>query len=193
MTSTEHTSGTDRVAEAASGSRAEIIVNIQGDEPLIEPGMIDAAVRPLIDDPALRMCTLKTPITSQSELADPNVVKVVTDKDGYALYFSRSIIPNGAAVGAAVGKGGAPAFKHIGLYVYRRDFLLELSALEPTPLENSEKLEQLRALENGFRIMVVDTPFNPVAVDTEEDLVEVRRIIGSMRNDGENKGEDRDL
>ena len=176
MTSTEHTSGTDRVAEAAGGTKAEIVVNVQGDEPLIEPEMIDAVLRPLIDDPALLMSTLKTPVASTADLTDPNVVKVVTDKEGFALYFSRSAVPSGAAGGGAV--------KHIGLYAYRREFLIEFSKMAPTALEKSEKLEQLRVLENGYRIMVVETPFNPLAVDTEEDLEKVRRIIGEAEARG---------
>lgn len=174
MTSPDHASGTDRIAEAAKAVKASIIVNVQGDEPLIEPDMIDSAVRPLLDDERLKISTLKTKITSEHEYNDPNAVKVVTDKDGFALYFSRSPLPYYRAF---FGEAGAP-YKHIGLYVYRAAFLEKFSKLEATPLERAERLEQLRALENGFKIKVVETPFNPVSVDTAEDLERVRRLFG---------------
>jgi 3-deoxy-manno-octulosonate cytidylyltransferase (CMP-KDO synthetase) len=174
MTSPLHASGTDRVAEAASHIQADIIVNLQGDEPLIDPGLIKAAVRPMLDDPSLSMCTLKTPIIHEEEYLDPNAVKVVTDRDGFALYFSRSPIPS-----CRNGFSGLPCspYKHIGLYVYRRDFLFEFTRMKPTALELSESLEQLRALENGRRIKVVEVRYNPVSVDTPEDLNRVREII----------------
>lgn len=174
MTSSSHTSGTDRVAEAASSIDADIIVNLQGDEPLIEPGLIEAAVRPMLEAPGIVMSTLKTPIAHEDEYLDPNAVKVVTDKDGFALYFSRSPIPfcRKGFAGLPV-----PAYKHIGLYVFQRDFLFEFTKLKPTPLEVSESLEQLRAIENGHRIKVVEVEYNPVSVDTPEDLEKVRRII----------------
>jgi 3-deoxy-manno-octulosonate cytidylyltransferase (CMP-KDO synthetase) len=174
MTSPLHASGTDRVAEAASHIKADIIVNLQGDEPLIDPGLIEASVQPMLDDPSLSMCTLKTPITHEEEYLDPNAVKVTTDRDGFALYFSRSPIP-------FCRKGFAclpiPAYKHIGLYVYRREFLFEFTKMMPTALEISESLEQLRALENGRRIKVVEVQYNPVSVDTPEDLEKVRAIV----------------
>jgi len=176
MTSPAHASGTDRVAEAARGSKADIIVNLQGDEPLIEPEAIDQAVRPLIEDPGLLMCTLKTPITDEEEYRDPNVVKVVTDSEGFALYFSRSPIPYSKRPFSKAGSFSRP-FKHIGLYVFRRDFLFRFSELPPTPLGETEGLEQLRALENGFKIKVVETAYNPVSVDTPEDLERVRAIF----------------
>ncbi len=175
MTSDRHRSGTDRIAEAAAKSAADIIVNVQGDEPLIEPDMIDAAIRPMLEDPDLLMCTLKTPIEVEEEYLSPHSVKVVTDSSGYALYFSRSPIPNHKAFGDAYAT--VEPFKHIGLYVYRRDFLLKLASLSQTPLERIEKLEQLRALENGYRIRVVETPFSPISVDTEEDLLKVRHLV----------------
>ena len=178
MTSAEHSSGTDRIAEAAALSKADIIVNVQGDEPLIEPDMIDAAVAPLLAEPELRIATLKTPIEVDEEFMSPHVVKVVTDGSDFALYFSRSPIPNHLAF--RDGASAVAPYKHIGLYVYRRDFLLEFASLEPSPLERIERLEQLRALENGFRIKVVETQFNPVSVDTEEDLERVRRIAGAL-------------
>jgi 3-deoxy-manno-octulosonate cytidylyltransferase (CMP-KDO synthetase) len=174
MTSSEHVSGTDRVAEAAAATSAGIIVNIQGDEPLIEPEMIDAAVGPMIEDPALSVCTLMTRITDESEYRDPNVVKVVVDAEGFALYFSRSPIPfSKAPFKEAVGA----LFKHVGLYVYSREFLKKFTAMKPAPLEEAEGLEQLRVLHNGIRIKVVETPFNPVSVDTPEDLEMVRRMV----------------
>ncbi len=173
MTSPLHRSGTDRIAEAARGTKADIVVNIQGDEPLIDPESIDGAIRPLLDDPGVQLCTLKTRITREEEFRDPNAVKVVTDKDGFALYFSRSPIP----YNKKPFEGAAPAFKHIGLYVYRREFLFKFSELKPTRLEEAESLEQLRALENGFRIKVVETSYNPVSVDTAEDLDRVRAIM----------------
>jgi len=174
MTSKEHASGTDRVAEAASSIQADIIVNLQGDEPLIDPALIGAAVRPLLDRPDVAMATLKTPITHEEEYLDPNAVKVVTDTAGFALYFSRSPIPF-----CRKGFAGlpAPAYKHIGLYVFRREFLFEFTGTKPTALELSESLEQLRALESGRRIKVVEVEYNPVSVDTPEDLERVRKIV----------------
>lgn len=174
MTSPAHTSGTDRVAEAVRGTHADIIVNVQGDEPLIEPRLIDQAVSPMLDDPGILLCTLKTRIRDEEEYRNPNAVKVVTDKDGFALYFSRSPLPH---YRTPFNEAAHPAYKHIGLYVYRRDFLVEFSSLKPTPLEQSEHLEQLRALENGFRIKVVETDYSPVSVDTPEDLERVRALM----------------
>lgn len=176
MTRATHLSGTDRIAEAASSVDADIVVNIQGDEPLIEPAMIDAAVAPLIEDPALEVATLKTRITEEDEYLDPHAVKVVTDHAGYALYFSRSPIPYARG---GFGSLGRPAFKHIGLYVYRKEFLLSFASLEKSPLEEAEALEQLRALESGVRIRVVETPYNPPSVDTPEDLDRVRAMVSS--------------
>ena len=176
MTGKELRSGTDRVAEAISGIPAEIVVNIQGDEPLIDSRMIDDAIRPLLDCPDILLGTLKTRITDEEQYHDPNVVKVVTDKEGFALYFSRSPIPYGSApfkVNALL------PYKHVGLYVFRRDFLMQFSRLEPSALEKMENLEQLRAIENGFRIKVVETACNPISVDTPEDLEKVRSMIHS--------------
>jgi 3-deoxy-manno-octulosonate cytidylyltransferase (CMP-KDO synthetase) len=167
MTRSDHVSGTDRVAEVASAESAEIVVNIQGDEPLIDPAAIDAAVLPLVDDPSIPMATLKKEIEDPREIADPNVVKVVTDLAGNALYFSRSTIPHVRELG---GVKPAPYYKHIGLYVYRRDFLLGYSDLPIGPLEQAERLEQLRALENGHPIRVVETEYESIGVDTPADL-----------------------
>jgi len=171
MTSPGHLSGTDRVAEVAAGRpEARVIVNIQGDEPLIDPAAIDAAVRAILNDPALPMTTLSKRIERVDEITNPNVVKVVTGLTGDAIYFSRNPIPYDRA-------GGAVYFKHIGLYVYRRDFLLAYPSLPVGPLEKVECLEQLRALENGHRIGVVETSYESLGVDTPEDLEEVSRMM----------------
>ena len=171
MTREDHLSGTDRVAEVASADCADIVVNIQGDEPLIDPEAIDAAVLPLLDEPAIVMGTLRKRIEDPRELSDPNVVKVVTDRFENAIYFSRATIPFGR-------DGQSPVcFKHIGLYVYRRDFLLRYSGLPVGPLEKAECLEQLRALENGFRIRVVATDYESLGVDTPADLERVRYLF----------------
>jgi len=187
MTSPDHPSGTDRVAEAASTEPHPVVVNIQGDEPLIDPGAIDTAVLALLDDPECPMAplidpgaidtavlallddpecpmaTLKKRIERASEAANPNVVKVVTDQRGRAIYFSRAPIP--------FHRSGNPIhFKHIGLYVYRRDFLLRYPKLPIGPLERAESLEQLRALENGYPIRVAETGYDSMGVDTPEDL-----------------------
>jgi 3-deoxy-manno-octulosonate cytidylyltransferase (CMP-KDO synthetase) len=153
ITRADHASGTDRVAEVASAETAELIVNIQGDEPLIDPYAIDAAILPLADDPSIEMGTLKKRIEDPREIGDPNVVKVVTDRSGNAIYFSRSAIPYVRDVHDVRGS----YYKHIGLYVYRRDFLLRYSDLPVGPLERADRLEQLRALENGYPIWVAET------------------------------------
>jgi 3-deoxy-manno-octulosonate cytidylyltransferase (CMP-KDO synthetase) len=165
MTRPDHASGTDRAAEVASAFDAELVVNIQGDEPLIDPAAIDAAILPMVHDPEISMGTLKKRIEDPSEIANPNVVKVVTGLNGDAVYFSRCPIPN-----ERDGKGLGRHYKHIGLYVYRRDFLLSYSSLPVGPLEEAERLEQLRALENGYRIRVVETDFESLGVDTPADL-----------------------
>lgn len=172
MTRPDHASGTDRVAEVASADPSELVVNIQGDEPLIDPDAIDAAVLGLLEAPETPMGTLKKLIEDPAELSNPNVVKVVTDRFGHAIYFSRSRIPYVRA-----GAEEAPCYKHVGLYVYRRDFLLRYSELPVGPLEKAEKLEQLRALENGYRIRVVETEYESRGVDTPEDLAAVERLI----------------
>jgi len=170
MTRGDHPSGSDRVAEVAAGARADVIVNIQGDEPLIDPDAVDAAVKGLLEVEASPMGTLKKRIEDPAELSNPNVVKVVTDLEGNAIYFSRSAIPYGRS-------GVAVHYKHVGLYVYRRDFLLGYSSLTRGPLEEAEKLEQLRALENGFKIRVVETGYESLGVDTPEDLRRVSALL----------------
>ncbi len=174
MTRSDHASGTDRVAEVASAESADIIVNIQGDEPLIDPAAIDAAVLPLLDDPSIPMGTLKKKIEDPREIEDPNVVKVVTNRAGDALYFSRSPIPHVRLLGGA---RRTPYFKHIGLYVYRRQFLLGYSDLPIGPLEEAERLEQLRALENGHPIRVIETEYESIGVDTPEDLERIVKLF----------------
>ena len=178
MTRPDHPSGTDRVAEVASTENAEIVVNIQGDEPLIDPAAIDTAILPLAHEPDVLMATLKKRIENPHEITNPNVVKVVTDAKGDAIYFSRCPIPY---VRQESGRPAAsPYFKHIGLYVYRRDFLLRYSALPVGPLERAERLEQLRAIENGFRIRVVETEYESLGVDTPEDLERVSRLAEAV-------------
>ena len=181
MTRPDHPSGTDRIAEAALQLDAGIIVNVQGDEPLIDPATIDAAVQPLLDDPDLHMATVRCPIRDPRRVLDPNVVKVVCGRNGRALYFSRSPIPH---VRDAESSGGACHWQHIGLYVYRREFLLKYAAMAPTPLEQIEKLEQLRVLENGYDIAVVDTEHVCIGVDTPEDLEEARRLFSADQAEG---------
>ena len=175
MTRSDHASGTDRVAEAASASTAQVIVNIQGDEPMLDPAAIDAAVLGLLEHDEIPMGTLKKRIEDRAEITDPNVVKVVSDHHGNALYFSRSPIPY-------VRDNAPPAayFKHIGLYVYRRDFLLGYSELPIGPLEQAERLEQLRALENGFKIRVIETEYESLGVDTPEDWHRVSALYEKM-------------
>jgi 3-deoxy-manno-octulosonate cytidylyltransferase (CMP-KDO synthetase) len=172
MTSPAHRSGTDRLAEVAADVSCDLVVNVQGDEPLIEPAMIDEAVAPFAADAALQMSTLRRRIDDPAERANPNVTKVVVDRDGYALYFSRAPIPY-----VRDGCPPAPAFRHIGLYVYRRECLLRLARLDATGLEQSEALEQLRALEHGIRIKAVETTHDAIGVDTPDDLVRVRAIV----------------
>ena len=175
LTRPTHPSGTDRIAEIAETLDCDIIVNVQGDEPLIDPRAIDQAVAPLVADPSVPMTTLYRRITQSAELDDPNVVKVVLDRAGFALYFSRAPIPY-----MCNPKGGwPPLYRHIGLYAYRRSTLLVLANLEPTPLERAESLEQLRALEHGIRIKAVETAYDSISVDTPRDLEEVRRLLAA--------------
>jgi 3-deoxy-manno-octulosonate cytidylyltransferase (CMP-KDO synthetase) len=175
LTKATHQSGTDRLAEVVAKIDCDIAVNVQGDEPLIDPRAIDQAIAPLLDDPTVQMTTLYKRITQPSELADPNVVKVVVDRGGYALYFSRAPIPY-----TRDPRGGwPPLYRHIGLYAYRRSVLLVLAGLDPTPLERAERLEQLRALEHGIRIKAIETPYDSLSVDTPDDLEAVRRLLSA--------------
>jgi len=177
MTRPDHLSGTDRVAEVASAENCDIVVNIQGDEPLIDPDAIDAAILPMVHDSEIQMATLKKKIVDPREIDDPNVVKVITDLAGDAIYFSRLPIPYHRDNSAVPGAPPAAHYKHIGLYLYRRDFLLGYSALPVGPLEQAERLEQLRALENGLKIRVVETDYESIGVDTPEDLERVATLF----------------
>lgn len=174
MTSASHRSGTDRVAEVARSGEADVIVNVQGDEPMLDPQMIEEIVAPFRQGVGAGLVTLKRETRDEAVWADPGVVKVVTDLEGWALYFSRSLVP--------YRRNQTPrsrVFEHIGLYAYSRECLGRLSQLTPTPLEETESLEQLRALENGIRIYVVETECgrHSVAVDTPADLEQVRRLL----------------
>ena len=180
MTRSDHASGTDRVAEAASASTAHIVVNVQGDEPMLDPAAIDAAVLGLLETDDVPMGTLKKRIEHDVEITDPNVVKVVTDHLGNALYFSRSPIPYARDTDLGDRGEQAACFKHVGLYVYRRDFLLGYSDLPVGPLERAERLEQLRALENGFKIRVTETEYESLGVDTPEDWKRVAALYEKM-------------
>ena len=178
MTRSDHPTGTDRVAEVASAENCDIVVNIQGDEPLIDPDAIDAAILPMVHEDEIQMATLKKRIVEPSEVTNPNVVKVVTDLKGDAIYFSRLPIPYHRDASLAPSpQPPAPCFKHIGLYIYRLDFLLAYPTLPVGPLEQAERLEQLRALENGYKIRVVETDYESLGVDTPEDLVRVATLF----------------
>ena len=176
MTGT-HATGTDRLAEVARGLDAEIVVNVQGDLPLLDPAALTACVAALRGRPELEMTSLMTPIRDEAEFRNPNVVKVVIGADGCALYFSRSPLPFWRG-----GRDGAPlGFRHIGLYAYRRDALLALAAAPRSALECAEELEQLRALERGMRIRMVEVDSALPEVDTAEDLERVRSLVEGER------------
>ena len=178
MTSSTHPTGTDRLAEAAQPLHADVIVNVQGDLPFFPPRMVEDAVASLHETSDASMATVKTPIHTEKELSNPNVVKVVTDQKGFALYFSRSPIPfSRDQRPLSQGHPEVLAYRHIGLYVYRKDFLLAFTRLPPTPLEKLEKLEQLRALEWGYRINVTETERPTIEVDTPEDLARAEEAL----------------
>ncbi len=178
MTASTHASGTDRAAEVAAAEKHPVVVNIQGDEPLIDPAAIDSAIACLLDDPSCQMATLKKRIDDPEQAADPNVVKVVTGLDGRALYFSRSPIP--------FFRSGEPVhYRHIGLYAYRREFLLSYPRLPVGPLERCECLEQLRALENGYSIRVAETAYECLGVDTPQDLERVLKRMEALDRQAE--------
>jgi 3-deoxy-manno-octulosonate cytidylyltransferase (CMP-KDO synthetase) len=184
MTESTHRSGTDRIAEVARLQRwadSDIVVNVQGDEPLIPPALIDQVGAMLESNPGARIATLATAIRSISEFMDPNAVKVVTDGEGRALYFSRAPIPwdrDGATAGVVSQKSFSGARRHVGIYGYRVGALLRLASLEPSPLEQREKLEQLRALENGIEIRVADSVEPPGPdVNTAADLEQVSALL----------------
>ncbi len=187
LTSSAHPTGTDRIAEVAAQLTCDIVVNVQGDEPGIAPAALDALVQPLLDDPALLMATLARPLRDVTELLTPHVTKVVVDRAGYALYFSRSPLPYDRAAWPQAPQllaaaGTTPTIPpgcqvHMGLYAYRRDFLLQLAQLPQTPLEQLEQLEQLRVLEYGYRIRVVSTTYESVGVDTPQDVARAERLL----------------
>jgi 3-deoxy-manno-octulosonate cytidylyltransferase (CMP-KDO synthetase) len=173
MTSAAHVSGTDRIAEAARDMAASLVVNIQGDEPLLDPSAIDALVGAL-QDPRIEMASLMTRVRDQAAFEDLNRVKVVVDANGDALYFSRAPIPCRAPDGF---------FQHIGIYGYRREFLFRFCALPPSGLEKAERLEQLRALENGHRIRMVEVAHAALSVDTPRDIIEVEKLLRGKDHD----------
>lgn len=177
LTSPDHKTGTDRIAEVAADLDVDIVVNLQGDEPLLNPAMIDEVIQPFVADPQLPMSTLCVPILEEAALHDPNVVKVVFDQRGNALYFSRSLIPYPRK------QDNFTAYEHLGLYAYRKDFLMTYISLPQSRLEINESLEQLRVLEAGYRLKVVVSahPYDGVSVDTQEDLERVRQIVAARR------------
>lgn len=171
MTSDQHRSGTDRLAEAAADMDVDVVVNVQGDEPLIDPKAIEKAIKPFVEHPEITMVSLMVPIDSASA-QDPNLVKVVVDRRNFALYFSRSAVPYERKP-----LEGIPVYGHVGLYAYTKEFLLKYASLDPTPLEQAESLEQLRVLEHGYRIKMVEIPDRPFGVDTPEDLARAAEQI----------------
>jgi 3-deoxy-manno-octulosonate cytidylyltransferase (CMP-KDO synthetase) len=175
MTAATHPSGTDRIAEVARKIRADIYLNVQGDQPFTDPRDLDALVAPMLNDATITMATLATPIVDLEEFRNPSKVKVVCDESGNALYFSRSPIPFARDL-----EGVPPgALRHIGVYAYRRDFLFHFAEMAPGKCERIEKLEQLRALENGYRIRVVPSLAPSLEIDTAEDLAKARRSLSS--------------
>lgn len=187
MTRASHPTGTDRLAEVAATLDCDVIVNVQGDEPMVAPSMIEQAIGPFIGNPSLVMTSLRTRLTGPEEFADPNVVKVVVDRHDVALYFSRAPIPFPRDTGLS-GSLPAQAWRHIGLYGYRRDFLRVFTGLPPTPLEQIERLEQLRALEHGYRIVVTETTHRTVGVDTPSDLAEVEALVAAASAGPDHRG-----
>ena len=177
MTRADHQSGTERLAEVVEKcgfSDDTVIVNVQGDEPMIPPEVIDRLAECFTGDSELQMATLKVAM-NEEDYNNPAAVKVVTDLNGYALYFSRSLMPYPRNK-----PEGYKVYKHVGIYAYRRSFLLKYAALQPTPLERAESLEQLRALENGYKIKVLESDFQGIGVDTPEDLAAVNELFAKM-------------
>lgn len=175
LTSSKHKSGTDRIAEAIENIQATNIINVQGDEPLINPDLIDNLVEVFQKNKDIYFATAMIRIKNPKDLDNPNVVKVITDLQNNAIYFSRSKIPFSENIVNNY-------FKHIGIYIYKKDFLLKYSRLNQTPLEKMESLEQLRAIENGFKIQMIETNYESIGVDTLEDLEKVREIIKNEEN-----------
>ncbi len=176
MTGKGHCSGTDRITEAAKNiglGDEDLIINIQGDQPIFDPSVISALIEPFMEDNSIPMTTLMHRITDEDDIQNPNHVKVVTDRQGYALYFSRSVIPFPRDIKSTE----ASYYKHLGFYGFRMEALVRFTGLPEGELESIEKLEQLRALENGLKIRVVETPFDSVEVDIPEDIKKVEEIL----------------
>jgi 3-deoxy-manno-octulosonate cytidylyltransferase (CMP-KDO synthetase) len=176
LTRPDHRTGTDRVAEVATHIEAEIYVNVQGDEPLIDPGTVDALVEAMFENSDTKIATPCSAISQPNDIMDPNIVKVVRDFDNNALYFSRAPIPWVRDRGESV---AARHWKHLGLYAFRRDALLEFPTLPPGELERIEQLEQLRWLENGFHIAVIETDYDAVSVDVPGDIERVEKLLAA--------------
>ncbi len=183
LTSLAHKTGTDRLKEVVQSIEVDIIVNIQGDEPLISPLMIDDVVFPLLRDKTIVMATLCNRIKDLEDLNDPNVVKVVFDKNGFALYFSRSPIPYCKNLVSSELEARSQFYKHIGIYAYTKDFLFTITSLPQSKFEKLERLEQLRPIENGYKIKVIETKFDTIGIDTPEDLEKAKARLG-IRNGG---------
>jgi 3-deoxy-manno-octulosonate cytidylyltransferase (CMP-KDO synthetase) len=181
ITRTDHRSGTERIAEVAAHVEGDVYVNIQGDEPLLEPGAVDAAVEALLEEPAASVATVATPIKTAADIMDPNVVKTVLDFDGNALYFSRAPIP---WVRDEIHRVHARHLKHLGLYVFQRKALLEFPTLPQGDLELAEQLEQLRWMENGWKIRVAEVPYDSVSVDVPEDVARVEKLLQNKSRPG---------
>ncbi len=187
MTSAHHVSGSDRIAEVAESLNCDIVVNVQGDEPLIPPKNIDLVVRCLLENPEIPVGTLKTRITNVEDIWNPNIVKVVTSENGKALYFSRLPIPfhrdkwGNQSISQSISQGldeDIILYQHIGLYGFNRKFLLQFTQMEPSTIEKQENLEQLRILDNGFKIQVMETEEYSIGVDQVEDIIKIERVFG---------------
>jgi 3-deoxy-manno-octulosonate cytidylyltransferase (CMP-KDO synthetase) len=174
LTRADHRTGTDRVAEVALHREAGIYINVQGDEPLVDPGTIDALVAALLEDDSVQIAGPCVAITQMNDIMDPNITKVVRDFDGNALYFSRAPVP---WVRDRDGSVAARHWKHIGLYAFRREALIEFPTLPPGDLERLEQLEQLRWLENGYRIRIVETEYDAISVDVPGDVERVEKLL----------------
>jgi len=178
MTRSEHRTGTERIAEVAAHTEGEVFVNVQGDEPLLDPASVDTAVAALLEEPPAAITTVAVPIRTPADIMDPNIVKTVLDFDGNALYFSRAPIPWVRDTGGHV---QARHLKHLGLYVFQRDALLEYPTLPQGELERIEQLEQLRWMENGWKIRVAEVEHDAVSVDVPADVARVEELLKSLR------------
>ena len=181
MTSVDHNSGTDRMAEVAARTDADVYINVQGDEPLVDPEAVDLLIETMFNDPSIKMGTLRRPYESYEDFTSPNLARVVCDANDFALYFSRAAIPPMTSEEFENSDKRKLAFKHIGIYSFRRDFLLEFSSMAPSPLEKAERLEQLRALEAGVKIKVLTTDYESISVETPTDLERVRVLFARRK------------